>query len=105
MDSSLKWLQWGSSAPCSLPSLPIALGLSNIPDPDCLSLQEHGLLRKGTVLLADNVIFPGAPDFLAYVRGSSSFECTHYSSHLEYMNMVDGLEKAIYKGPSSPEMS
>lgn len=64
--------------------------------------QECGLLRKGTVLLADNVIVPGAPDFLAYVRGSSSFECTHYSSYLEYMKVVDGLEKAIYQGPSSP---
>lgn len=65
-------------------------------------LQEHGLLRKGTVLLADNVIVPGAPDFLEYVRGSNKFECTHYSSYLEYMKVVDGLEKAIYQGPSSP---
>lgn len=70
--------------------------------PDTLLLEECGLLRKGTVLLADNVIVPGAPDFLAYVRGSSSFECTHYSSYLEYMKVVDGLEKAIYQGPSSP---
>jgi hypothetical protein len=64
-------------------------------------LQECGLLRKGTVLLADNVIVPGTPDFLAYVRGSSSFECTHYSSYLEYMKVVDGLEKAVYQGPGS----
>ncbi|XP_005077567.1 catechol O-methyltransferase [Mesocricetus auratus] len=73
--------------------------------PDTRLLEEQGLLRKGTVLLADNVIVPGAPDFLEYVRGSSSFECTHYSSHLEYMKVVDGLEKAIYKGPSSPMKS
>nr|XP_021500895.1 catechol O-methyltransferase isoform X2 [Meriones unguiculatus] len=73
--------------------------------PDTHLLQECGLLRKGTVLLADNVIVPGAPNFLAYVRGSSSFECTHYSSHLEYLNVVDGMEKAIYKGPSSPTKS
>lgn len=65
-------------------------------------LQECGLLRKGTVLLADNVIVPGAPDFLKYVRGSTKFECTHYSSFLEYRETVDGLEKALYKGPSSP---
>lgn len=70
--------------------------------PDTLLLEKCGLLRKGTVLLADNVIVPGTPDFLAYVRGSSSFECTHYSSYLEYMKVVDGLEKAIYQGPSSP---
>ncbi|KAM5311992.1 catechol O-methyltransferase isoform 1-T5 [Glossophaga mutica] len=70
--------------------------------PDTLLLEECGLLRKGTVLLADNVIRPGAPDFLAHVRGSSRFECTHFSSYLEYSEMVDGLEKAVYVGPGSP---
>ncbi|XP_012510441.1 PREDICTED: catechol O-methyltransferase [Propithecus coquereli] len=70
--------------------------------PDTLLLEECGLLRKGTVLLADNVICPGTPDFLAHVRGSGRFECTHYSSYLEYIRAVDGLEKAIYLGPGSP---
>uniref|UniRef100_A0A8D1T9I2 Catechol O-methyltransferase n=2 Tax=Sus scrofa TaxID=9823 RepID=A0A8D1T9I2_PIG len=70
--------------------------------PDTLLLEECGLLRKGTVLLADNVICPGAPDFLAHVRGCGRFECTHFSSYLEYSQMVDGLEKAVYKGPGSP---
>ncbi|XP_023567376.1 catechol O-methyltransferase isoform X2 [Octodon degus] len=73
--------------------------------PDTRLLEECGLLRKGTVLLADNVIIPGAPDFLAYVRGSSSFECTHYSAYLEYMKVTDGLEKAVYKGQDSPVQS
>uniref|UniRef100_K9IIL9 Catechol O-methyltransferase n=2 Tax=Desmodus rotundus TaxID=9430 RepID=K9IIL9_DESRO len=70
--------------------------------PDTLLLEECGLLRKGTVLLADNVICPGVPDFLAYMRGSSRFECTHFSSYLEYSEMVDGLEKVVYVGPGSP---
>lgn len=73
--------------------------------PDLLLLEECGLLRKGTVLLADNVIFPGAPDFLAYVRGNSRFECTHFASFLEYSQVVDGLEKVVYKGPGSPARS
>ncbi|XP_058388153.1 catechol O-methyltransferase isoform X2 [Diceros bicornis minor] len=71
--------------------------------PDTLLLEECGLLRKGTVLLADNVIVPGAPDFLAHVRGSNRFLCTHFSSYLEYSQLVlDGLEKAVYTGPGSP---
>lgn len=53
-------------------------------------------------MLADNVICPGVPDFLAYMRGSSRFECTHFSSYLEYSEMVDGLEKVVYVGPGSP---
>nr|KAF6464621.1 catechol-O-methyltransferase [Rousettus aegyptiacus] len=71
--------------------------------PDTLLLEECGLLRKGTVLLADNVITPGAPNFLAHVRGSGRFECTHFSSYMEYTQVVDGLEKAVYMGPGSPE--
>jgi catechol O-methyltransferase len=70
--------------------------------PDTLLLEKCGLLRKGTVLLADNVIVPGTPEFLEYVRGSSNFECTHYSAYLEYMKVMDGMEKAIYMGPGSP---
>ncbi|KAM6155935.1 catechol O-methyltransferase [Rhynchocyon petersi] len=70
--------------------------------PDTLLLEECGLLRKGTVLLADNVIVPGAPKFLKHVRESSRFECTHYRSHLEYSQEVDGMEKAVYVGPGRP---
>ncbi|XP_007899991.2 catechol O-methyltransferase A isoform X2 [Callorhinchus milii] len=65
--------------------------------PDTKLLEECGLLRKGTVLLADNVISPGAPEFLQYVRGSSRYDCTHYPSHLEYSEVEDGLEKAVFK--------
>lgn len=70
--------------------------------PDTILLEECGLLRKGTVLMADNVIVPGAPDFLEHVRGSSHFECTHFPAYLEYSKMMDGLEKAVYTGPGSP---
>ncbi|XP_048412391.1 catechol O-methyltransferase A isoform X2 [Stegostoma tigrinum] len=66
--------------------------------PDTQLLEECGLLRKGTVLLADNVITPGAPEFLQYVRNSPRYECTFYASNLEYTKFKDGMEKAIFKG-------
>nr|XP_060641845.1 catechol O-methyltransferase isoform X2 [Anolis sagrei ordinatus] len=66
--------------------------------PDTILLEECGLLRKGSVLLADNVIYPGAPDFLKYVRSHERFECTNYPSHLEYMKAEDAMEKAVYQG-------
>lgn len=53
-------------------------------------------------MLADNVICPGTPEFLAYVRNSSRFECTHFTSYLEYSTAVDGLEKAVYMGQDGP---
>ncbi|RMC05894.1 hypothetical protein DUI87_17438 [Hirundo rustica rustica] len=60
--------------------------------------KECNLLRKGSVLLADNIIFPGAPDFINYVRKSPHFQCTNYPSHLEYMQVEDAMEKAVFLG-------
>uniref|UniRef100_A0A8C5M8J9 Catechol O-methyltransferase n=1 Tax=Leptobrachium leishanense TaxID=445787 RepID=A0A8C5M8J9_9ANUR len=66
--------------------------------PDTLLLENCNLLRKGSVILADNVIVPGAPDFLKYVRTCGKYDCTNYLSHLEYMNEDDALEKAVFRG-------
>ncbi|XP_032899729.1 catechol O-methyltransferase [Amblyraja radiata] len=73
--------------------------------PDTQLLEECGLLRTGSVLLADNVISPGAPEFLQYVRNNPRYVCTHYASHLEYTKIKDGMEKAIYKGPVCVKIS
>ncbi|XP_044131508.1 catechol O-methyltransferase-like isoform X2 [Bufo gargarizans] len=66
--------------------------------PDTKLLEKCNLLRKGSVVLADNVIVPGAPDFLEYVRTCGLYDCTHYPSFLEYMNEKDALEKAVFRG-------
>uniref|UniRef100_A0A672YNP7 catechol O-methyltransferase n=1 Tax=Sphaeramia orbicularis TaxID=375764 RepID=A0A672YNP7_9TELE len=52
--------------------------------PDTKLLEDCGLLRKGSVLLADNVIFPGTPEYLEYVRSSPQYESQYFQSHLEY---------------------
>ncbi|XP_040203864.1 catechol O-methyltransferase-like [Rana temporaria] len=65
---------------------------------DTKLLEECGLLKKGSVLLADNVVYPGAPDFLKYVRTSGRYDCTNYPSHIEYSEKPDALEKAVFKG-------
>eukprot|EP00798_Chlamydomonas_sp_ICE-L_P028752 gene28752-31934_t len=36
--------------------------------PDLLTLESTGLIDEGTVVVAGNVVFPGAPDFLKYLR-------------------------------------
>ncbi|XP_075575366.1 catechol O-methyltransferase isoform X2 [Pelecanus crispus] len=66
--------------------------------PDTILLQECNLLRKGSVLLADNIIVPGAPEFLNYIRNNPRFQCTNYPSHLEYMKVEDAMEKAVFLG-------
>lgn len=32
--------------------------------PDLIAMEEAGLVAKGTVVVADNVVYPGAPDYL-----------------------------------------
>lgn len=41
---------------------------------DMLALEETGLIRVGTEILADNVLCPGAPIFAHYVKESSRFQ-------------------------------
>ncbi|XP_051864963.1 catechol O-methyltransferase A-like [Pristis pectinata] len=65
---------------------------------DAKLLEACDLLRKGTVLLADNVICPGAPDYLEYIRHHSRYQSEYYPSHLEYTQIEDGLEKSVYLG-------
>lgn len=60
--------------------------------------QECGLLREGSVLLADNVICPGTPDYLEYVRHSPRYKSQYFRSHLEYTKVEDGLEKSVFLG-------
>ncbi|XP_059813675.1 catechol O-methyltransferase A isoform X2 [Hypanus sabinus] len=65
---------------------------------DTKLLEDCDLLRKGSILLADNVICPGAPDYLEYVRHNSRYHSKFYPSHLEYTQAEDGLEKSIFLG-------
>ncbi len=46
--------------------------------PDTQRLEELRVIREGTLLVADNVLYPGAPDFLAYVDSSTG----RYSTRL-----------------------
>lgn len=62
---------------------------------DLIRLEGSGVLKKGSVLIADNVIYPGAPDYLQYVRSRpEKYQTKFYPSFLEYSNqkVKDGLE-------------
>jgi catechol O-methyltransferase len=43
---------------------------------DLKVVEELGLLKSGALVLADNVVRPGAPQYVEYVRGNA-----RYSSH------------------------
>jgi len=61
--------------------------------------EEVGVVRKGTWMVADNVIFPGCPDYLTYVRSDAGkYASAFYQSNLEYTNdVVDGIEISVFQ--------
>jgi catechol O-methyltransferase len=60
-------------------------------------MESENLLRKGSVLVADNILFPGAPEYAKYVRTSKKYQSTFHKSTLEYIEEVeDGVEVSIY---------
>ncbi|CAF3027087.1 unnamed protein product [Rotaria socialis] len=59
-------------------------------------LEQEGLIKTGTTIVADNVICPGAPDYLAYVRNNPQYSSVLHETTLEYRNDVpDGVEISI----------
>ncbi|KAM8961993.1 catechol O-methyltransferase-like [Pelodytes ibericus] len=66
--------------------------------PDTKLLEDYGLLRKGSVLLADNVSFHNSQDFLKYVRKNGRYDCTNFPSHLQYSDKEDAMEKVVFRG-------
>ncbi|XP_022083532.1 catechol O-methyltransferase-like [Acanthaster planci] len=65
---------------------------------DLKLLESHGLLKKGTVILADNVIHPGAPDYLEYVQSSEKYHTELIHSTLEYSNKEDAVAMSVNLG-------
>ena len=45
---------------------------------DLLLLQHSGPLRKGSVVVADHVLLPGAPDYRRYVKTSAHFSTVEH---------------------------
>ncbi len=43
-------------------------------------LELRGAIKKGTVIVADNVIYPGSPRYLAFMKGHDLYESTLYHS-------------------------
>ncbi|NXH66126.1 TOMT methyltransferase, partial [Hydrobates tethys] len=51
---------------------------------DLQLLESHRLLAPGATVLADNVLFPGAPRFLQYAKTCGKYRCKVHRASLEY---------------------
>ena len=60
---------------------------------DTKLIVERGWLHPGSVLVADNIKFPGAPDYRGYMTENegSSWRTTEHQTHVEYQTMIKDL--------------
>lgn len=64
--------------------------------PDLKVVESAGLLHRGSVVIGDNILFPGAPEFVEYVQNSGGYDLRIVESHLEYAPTTkDALAIAI----------
>jgi catechol O-methyltransferase len=67
-------------------------------------LQEH-LLAPNAVIVADNIIFPGAPDYRQFVNSDKSrFESVEHNRKLEYSTMDDIIMVTKLVGGSQADL-
>ena len=61
--------------------------------PDLERLLARGWLHRGSVVVADNVRFPGAPKYRAYMQAEEgkTWRTTGHRAHLEYQTLVKDL--------------
>ncbi len=61
--------------------------------PDLKAILERGWLREGSVAVADNVKFPGAPEYREYMREQEGrdWRTTEHVTHVEYQSLIKDL--------------
>ena len=61
--------------------------------PDLERILASGWLHAGSVLVADNVKFPGAPKYRERIKAGegSEFRTTEHETHVEYQSLLKDL--------------
>jgi catechol O-methyltransferase len=71
--------------------------------PDLERILGERWLRPGSVVVADNVKFPGAPEYRSYMRGQEgkTWRTTEHETHVEYQSLLKDLVlESEYLGPA-----
>jgi catechol O-methyltransferase len=61
--------------------------------PDLQRIMSEGWLHRGSVVVADNVKFPGAPKYLAYLDAAegATWRTVKHDTHVEYQSLLKDL--------------
>ena len=52
-------------------------------------LEQAGLVRPGTRVIGDNLVFPGCPAYFEYMAANHHYQTKYYDSFLEYTDIKD----------------
>ena len=68
--------------------------------PDLKAMEKAGLLHEGTVVIADDCLWPGAPDYLEYVENNPRYQTERFYSIVlpGLIDTVDAMTISTYKG-------
>jgi len=68
--------------------------------PDLLSILGRGWLHPGSVVVADNVLIPGAPRYRAFMREQQGrgWSTVEHKTHLEYSAVRDVVLESRFLG-------
>jgi len=58
---------------------------------DFKELERIGAIHVSTTIFADNIIYPGVPDYHEYMKHNAYYESTLYHSYNAYSNTPDGV--------------
>jgi catechol O-methyltransferase len=70
--------------------------------PDLKRILERGWLRLGALVVADNIKFPGVPDYHAYMKEEEgrTWRTAEHEAHLECQSVIKDLVLVSeYLGP------
>ena len=59
--------------------------------PDLNELEKAGLVRKDTRVIGDNLVYPGCPQFISYMKDNKHYQTKYYDSFLEYSDIKDSF--------------
>jgi catechol O-methyltransferase len=74
--------------------------------PDLHTIEGRGWLHPGSVAVADNVKFPGAPEYRAFMREQEgrTWRTEEHETHVEYQSMLKDLVlESTYLASTRPE--
>ena len=58
---------------------------------DFLKLEQYGVIKKGTIVIGDNIIAPGSPDYLAHFKQNNKYDSILEHSYVEYCDIPDAI--------------